>query len=167
MTKNPAQVPLKCEQPTANSNSHRPSLTIFPTIYSMLIHNHAFENCIKKQNPIFLKIMSSQANIRNTFLDQKSPWHPEVGVSQQTNVHTDGPCASGRFTEIFFCLFWASIEGKIVLNSNIFMSKLIIVLVRTIMSCNAMCKRFPFKWLAQKFHTIKKVLYILLYWPFE
>ena len=41
--------------------------------------------------------MSSQANIRNTFLDQKSPQHPEVGVLQgppqtdrQADRQTDG-----------------------------------------------------------------------------
>ena len=42
---------------------------------------------------IFWKIISLQANIRNTFFDQKSPRHPEVGVlgwRRQTNKHTDG-----------------------------------------------------------------------------
>ena len=40
-----------------------------------------------------MKILSSQANIRNTFFDQRSPQHPEVGVSQscrQTGRQTDG-----------------------------------------------------------------------------
>ena len=31
----------------------------------------------------FLKNVSLQANIRNTFFDQKSPQHPEVGVLQR------------------------------------------------------------------------------------
>ena len=35
---------------------------------------------LKKKSPPFL-IVSSQANIRNTFFDQKSPRHLEVGVS--------------------------------------------------------------------------------------
>ena len=33
--------------------------------------------------------MSSQANIRNTFYDQRSPRPPEVGADRQTNKQTD------------------------------------------------------------------------------
>ena len=39
------------------------------------------------------KSVSSQANIRDTPFDQKSPGHPEVGVlncHRQTDRHTDG-----------------------------------------------------------------------------
>ena len=40
-----------------------------------------FNNLWRKERkkPFFLTV-SSQANIRNKFIDQKSPWHPEVGV---------------------------------------------------------------------------------------
>ena len=37
--------------------------------------------------------MSSQANIRNTFFDQRSPRHQEVGVLRR-HIHTDGHCDS-------------------------------------------------------------------------
>ena len=43
--------------------------------------------------PVFLKIVSSQTNIRNAIFDQRSTRPPEVGVSRwhrQTDRHTDG-----------------------------------------------------------------------------
>ena len=46
----------------------------------------------KKFEHPFLKIVQSQANIRNMFLNQKSPLHPKVGVLQwhrQTDEHGD------------------------------------------------------------------------------
>ena len=51
----------------------------------------------KKTKTLFLlKIVSSQAKIRNTFFDQRSPQHPEVGVlrwrrqtDRQTNKQTN------------------------------------------------------------------------------
>ena len=35
-------------------------------------------------------MLSSQANIRKTFFDHRSPWPPEVGVLRRTDMQTDG-----------------------------------------------------------------------------
>ena len=54
---------------------------------------HIFNNLGKKLDPLFLKIVSSQTNIRNAIFDQRSTRPPEVGVSRwhrHTDIHTDG-----------------------------------------------------------------------------
>ena len=41
---------------------------------------------MQKLTPPFLTIVSSQANIRNTFFDQRSPRHPDVGVGPKPYI---------------------------------------------------------------------------------
>ena len=87
------EVLLKCKYPTANSQSHTPSPANFPTIHSRLVQNRAFYQSRgeKPFPPFVFKIVSSQANIRNTIFNQRSPQHPEVAVSRrhrQTNITT-------------------------------------------------------------------------------
>ena len=50
----------------------------------------------------FFKVVSSQANIRNTFLDQTSPWHAEVGVlwcHKHTDIHCNSKTKSAQWAE--------------------------------------------------------------------
>ena len=74
------EVPLKCQQPTATATD-LPLLTppLSTVGWSKTV---LFNNLGEKNTPIFWNFFSSQANIRITFFDQRSPWPPEVGVSR-------------------------------------------------------------------------------------
>ena len=101
-----ADVPLKCKQPTA---TYLPLLT--PPLSTVgWSKTTRFNNLWRKSAHTFyfFLIVSSQANITNTFFEQKSSRHPEVGVSQwhrQTNTQTnrwrlyDWICPEGQFSE--------------------------------------------------------------------
>ena len=85
---------MKCEW---NANSQQPTTTatdlplLTPQLSTVGWSKTArFTNLRRKGSP-FWKILSSQATIRNTFFDQRSPWHLEVGVSQRQE-HTDRHC---------------------------------------------------------------------------
>ena len=91
-----AEVPLKChwssiEMQTATATDF-PLLT--PPLSTIGWSKTArFNNQGNKYGPpLFLKIVSSQAKKRNTFVDPRSPRHPKVGVSKHhghTYIHTD------------------------------------------------------------------------------
>ena len=76
------EVPLKCCW-SANSQKPTATATYLPLLTPPLStvgwsKTACFNNIVKKPDPLFLKILSSPANIRNTFFDQRSPRHPEV-----------------------------------------------------------------------------------------
>ena len=94
----PFEVPLKChwsavEVQRANSHSHRPSPANSPNIHSRLAGPKPGVLTISgNKASTFFNTVSSKANIGNMFFNQKSPLHPEVGVSQwrrQTNKQKD------------------------------------------------------------------------------
>ena len=91
------EVPLKCRW-SANSQQQTDTDTDLPPVTPSLStvgwsQTMCLNNPWKKtaHNLVF-NIWSSQANIKNTLFDQKSPWHPEVGVTRwhtQTDTQTD------------------------------------------------------------------------------
>ena len=105
------EVPLKCcwsavEVQTANSQQpqpkHLPRLT--PPLSTVGWSKPArFKNLRKKPQNLFLLIVASQSNIRNTFFYQKSSRLSEVGVSRwrrqtirQTDRHGDSMTESAE-----------------------------------------------------------------------
>ena len=60
-------------------SSRHPEVGVGPKLYVLEISEKGTPRG-KKGPRLFFKIVSSQANIRNRFFDQRSPRHPEVGV---------------------------------------------------------------------------------------
>ena len=87
------QVLLKCHW---SGNSQQPAVTATdlprpansPTIRSRLVQNQNQSWEEEKQTPLFVNIVSSQANSRNKFLVRRSPRHLEVGISW-SHKHTE------------------------------------------------------------------------------
>ena len=86
------EVALKCQQPTATATYLTlltpPSSTVG---WSKTVHNRYLRKwdpkVEKRSPPFFLISFSSQANIRNMFIDRRSAWHAEV-ISFSGRRHT-------------------------------------------------------------------------------
>ena len=77
--------------------------------------------CVKKIRNLFLKVVLSQANIRNMFFDQRTPGHQEVGIlkwHRHTNTHMDIATLwlisvkTDNSYKFWICLHWCTLGAE-------------------------------------------------------
>ena len=90
------EVPWKCHGSAVEvpNEGKQPTATDLPLLAPPLStvgwsKTVRFNNLGKKWTTLFLKTLSSQSNFRNSFFDQRSPRHPDVGILQ-SHKQTDG-----------------------------------------------------------------------------